>query len=162
MSNVDYSLSPRPSSGAVWVRRAVVLIVCIALAILFYQVWGPSLGGPKDNIPWLTSLDAGLRQAKQTGKPVLVDFFASWCPPCQEMKRRAWPDSQVEQLVKRDYVPVMMDVDHSDAQGPAQKYGIEYIPAVFILDADGNVLRHAQFMSKDQLLSFLSSGGHAG
>lgn len=158
MSNViGYSLAPRPSRGAIWARRAVVLLVCLALALLFYQVYGTPLGGPRDNIPWLTSLESGLRQAKQTGKPVLVDFSASWCPPCQEMKRAAWPDPKVEALVRSNFVPVFMDADSPQTQGPAQRYGVETIPAVFILDADGNVLRHAQFMSRDDLVAFLNS-----
>jgi thiol:disulfide interchange protein len=163
MSNVmDYSLSPRPSQRAVWGRRAVVLLVCLALAMLFYQVYGTQLGGKSDNIPWLKNLDDGFRQARQTGKPVLVDFSASWCPPCQEMKRSAWPDARVEQLVKRDYIPVLLDVDGSGTQVPAQRYGVEFIPAVFILDAQGNILRRGQFMSKDQLLAFLRADKHAG
>jgi thiol-disulfide isomerase/thioredoxin len=157
---IEYSLSPRGSRTAKWARRGVFLIVLLALAMLYFEVFFPNWGGPHDNIPWLTNLDKALAQSKQTGKPLMVDFSASWCPPCQEMKRRVWPDAKVEQTVNRNYIPVLMDVDHPESQSPAQKYGIEVIPAVLILDSSGNVIRRAQFMSTDELLSFLSPGSH--
>ena len=131
----------------------------LALGILFLKASRPNYGGAKDNIPWRTNLADALAESKKTGKPVLADFSASWCGPCQEMKHSAWPDAKVEEAVKRDYIPVMLDVDRPEVEGPAQKYKVEYIPAVFILDGEGNVVKRGDYMSAGELLKFLTVRG---
>jgi thiol:disulfide interchange protein len=110
-----------------------------------------------DHIPWRTDYDAALAEGKKTGKPILIDFSATWCPPCQEMKRSAWPDSRVADLASSKYIPLAMDVDAPGAKDPASRYGINTIPAVLVVDSDGKVLRQASFMSADDLAAFLSA-----
>ena len=115
-----------------------------------------------EGIPWQTDLDAAFAESKKTGKPVLVDFSAASCPPCQEMKHNAWPDVQVRKIVDNDYIPVLMDADQPESGAPAQRYGIDPIPAILILDSNGKVIRQGAFMSKDELLDFLRKGMRAG
>jgi|SRR5579859_3522635 len=145
-----------PSNRTKWLRRGVLLIVFTALAILFLQSSRPRFGNAKDNIPWRTNLSDALAESKKTGKPVLADFSASWCPPCQEMKHSSWPDAKVEEAVKTNYIPVLLDMDKPQSEGPAQRYKVEYIPTVLILDAEGNVVRNGGFMQASELLGFLT------
>lgn len=150
-----YTLGPRPRGRGM--RIVTFVLVCLALAALYVQIFRPHPPTPrKDTIPWQTNLAAALAQSKQTGKPVLVDFSAEWCPPCQEMKRSAWPDPRVEQTAKSDFIPVLLDVDV--AQSEARQYGIQTIPQILVLSAEGKVLRRADFLSNDELLSFLKGG----
>lgn len=44
---------------------------------------------------WVTSLEAGLRQAKAENKPVLVDFWATWCKNCFYMNNTVLKDEAV-------------------------------------------------------------------
>jgi thiol-disulfide isomerase/thioredoxin len=147
-----------PTHGGKWLRRGVLIIVFIALAILFLQASRPRFGNAKDNIPWRTKLSDALAESKKTGKPVLADFSASWCPPCQDMKHASWPDPKVEAVVKEKYIPVLLDADASDTEGPARKYAVEYLPTILVLDSDGKVLRQGDYMTASELLAFLSGG----
>src|SRR5882724_1070464 len=148
----NYTLGPRRRGRGM--RVAAFIIVGLAVAALYFQIFRPRYSSArKDTIPWQTNLAEALAQSKQTGRPVLVDFSAEWCPPCQEMKHAAWPDPKVEAAAKSNYIPVLLDVDHAEAE--AQRYHIETIPQILVLDAEGKVLRRADFLSKEELLRFL-------
>jgi protein disulfide-isomerase len=109
-----------------------------------------------DHIPWRTDFAAALAEGKAAGKPILIDFSATWCPPCQQMKRAAWPDARVANLASTKYIPLAMDVDAAGAKAPAEQYGINTIPAVLVVDGDGKVIRQSSFMSADELVAFLN------
>ena len=62
---------------------------------------------------------------KSYEKPVLVDFFAQWCGPCQMLK------PMLEGLVKEyDFVLAKVDIDQSPDL--ANTYGVEGVPDVKI------------------------------
>ncbi len=111
---------------------------------------------PAGHIAWRTDFDAALAEARRTNKPLLVDFSASWCPPCLAMKHDVWPDPTVERQVTGSYVPMLIDVDHDG--GVSDRYQVDTIPAILILNADGHVIRRAGYLPALGVLRFLA--GH--
>ena len=90
-----------------------------------------------EQIPWRTDYAAALRESRATGKPMLLDFTAEWCGPCQEMRRTTWSDPAVAQAL-RDYVPAQIDLDtHHDL---ATEFGVAAIPHLTIVSAEGAVV----------------------
>ena len=159
-----------PSAGATprkWRGMGRVLWTLAVAGILFVQ-W-PMLKGlfyratgaeaPKSTIAWRSDFESALAEAKQSGKPLLVDFSASWCPPCIVMKHDVWPDPAVSRAVADNYVPVLVDVDDPRNAEVARLYGVGGIPYVVVVGADGQVLRQAAFMSSGQAVKFLTPGG---
>jgi putative thioredoxin len=63
---------------------------------------------------------------KSHEKPVLVDFFAQWCGPCQMLK------PMLEKLVQ-EYDVVLAKVDIDDNPELAQEYGVQGVPDVRIV-----------------------------
>jgi thioredoxin 1 len=117
----------------------------VALASVFMR--------PRDH----GTLNAALAESRKTGKPVLVDFWAEWCGPCQEMRQTTWKDKRVRQAVN-DYVFVELNVDQEEKL--ASQYGVEAIPHVAVLDSQGHVLKaNDGFMSADELLEWLHAPG---
>jgi thioredoxin-like negative regulator of GroEL len=108
---------------------------------LYYRATG---GQALVTIAWRTDLDAALAESRATGRRVLVDFNAEWCPPCVVMKHDVWPHRRVTTLVEQDYVPVLIDIDRDAAT--SSRYGIDAIPAVLILDGTGAVLARAGYL----------------
>lgn len=119
----------------------------------YYKTTGAE--APASAVAWRTGFDAALAESAKNGKPVLVDFTASWCPPCQTMKHDVWPDAKVASAVNEGYVPVLVDVDNPKNADVAQKYGVRGIPTILVLDARGQVLRTGSYMSRSAMLDFL-------
>jgi thiol:disulfide interchange protein DsbD len=56
-------------------------------------------------------LDAGLAQAKATGKPILLDFTGYACVNCRKMEEHVWPVKSVREKIDKEYVLVSLYVD---------------------------------------------------
>lgn len=89
-------------------------------------------------------------QVLKADKPVMVDFWATWCGPCQ----MAGP--VVDELAGEysdKYVIGKLDVDAN--QNTAQAYGVRSIPTVILFNAGKEVARKVGFAGKpmyEQLL----------
>ena len=71
------------------------------------------------------------------------------------MKHDVWPAADVGQAVNAAYIPLAVDVDRN---GPvAERYRVDGIPAVMILDADGRVVRQTSgYLPASGVLEFLA------
>lgn len=58
-----------------------------------------------------TDYEAGMAYARQTGKPVMVDFTGHGCVNCRKMELAVWHDAKVRDLLTKDYVLISLYVD---------------------------------------------------
>jgi thiol:disulfide interchange protein DsbD len=107
----------------------------------------------------LADIDAALARAKSAGRPVLIDFYASWCTDCVRMEKTTFVDARVREAFQR-FTLVQADVTNNDAASSAikQRFGVFGPPAMLILGADGTEqkeLRVYGFRTVDELLALL-------
>ncbi len=55
--------------------------------------------------------EEGMAYARQTGKPVVVDFTGHGCVNCRKMELAVWHDAKVRDLLMKDYVLISLYVD---------------------------------------------------
>ena len=72
--------------------------------------------------------------------PVLVDFYAEWCGPCQQAKP-ILEKLAAEYAGKIELVKINVD----EKQALAQKYGVVSIPTVILFKGGKEVARQASF-----------------
>lgn len=94
---------------------------------------GVTWNGP---IQW-KSYEAGLAEAKASGKPILLMVYADWCPKC-----RAWSSQFADpKLVDRAsrFVMVHQNQDQpGDWSSQLESFGA-YVPRIFVLNSEGKL-----------------------
>ncbi len=148
----------RRASWLPWIGL-IVLVVFLQWPMLkgtFYKYSG--IEAPASGIAWRSNFEAAMAEARETNTPLLVDFSASWCPPCQVMKHEVWPDLRVREAIEGRYIPVIMDVDAPANQPVAQRFEIQAVPTILVVSPSGEVARRGAYMSAGDLVEFLQNG----
>ncbi|MBR5075444.1 MAG: thioredoxin family protein [Bacteroidales bacterium] len=73
------------------------------------------------NLPAYDNLEDGLAAARESGKPVFLDFTGYGCVNCREMEQRVWSDPEVLRRLREDFVIVALHVDDK-ARLPESKW----------------------------------------
>ena len=110
-----------------------------------YNAWQSRLGQQAiaaSGLQYL-SLDAALAQSRASGKPVLVDFSAIWCPVCRAM-HEAFADTRVRDVIEHGYVLARVDYDSDGAPAFMQKYDVTGFPSLLVLNGEGQLLRRVE------------------
>ncbi len=154
--------------------QGVAAVVLLALVVLLaVGVRGSLSGGsfaadisggkrpvaPDFALPALDG-DATLRLASLRGRPVVVNFWASWCEPCQDEAPLLQQIAEEEGADGVEFVGVVYNDNSDDARAFARRYGLDYrlvrdgddrvvrswgvtgAPETFVLDAEGRAVAH--------------------
>lgn len=88
----------------------------------------------KDGI-WSASIGSALEESRRNGKPVLIDFWATWCKNCLKMEKTTYKDPAVLNRLK-DFVPVKYqaeDLRAPDVKRILDQYGVIGLPTYVVL-----------------------------
>ena len=109
-------------------------------------------------IDWFDGdVGAAFEAARRAGKPLLLYWGASWCPPCQQLKATVF--SRADFIARsRLFVAVYLDGDDEGAQKWGEQFRVLGYPTVVVLDADRHeLMRIAGGMDLDQYATVLDT-----
>jgi thiol:disulfide interchange protein DsbD len=89
-------------------------------------------------IETVAALDQALTEARQTHRPVMLDFTADWCISCKEMEHNTFPDDGVIGALK-PFMLLRADVTANDKDDQAllQRFHSFGPPTIAFFDAGG-------------------------
>jgi thiol:disulfide interchange protein DsbD len=109
-------------------------------------------------VAWKPYSEQTLQEAQNLKKPVIIDFYATWCAPCRELEQVTFHDALVVKQAESDFVMVKVDVTKGGNpvhERLLQQYTIKGVPTIVFLNANGQErrdLRLVDYIPPDQFL----------
>lgn len=161
------------SNGQLWVMLALIVII-IAVIVLLPSCGNRSAKGGASQSDSTTLVKVGdpapdfsvalfdgshLTLSELRGKVVLLNFWATWCPPCRQELTRVQKDL-IDRFAGRDFLflPVSRGEKRSDVAAFREKtgytfpmgldstrtiydrYATNFIPRNYLIDRDGRII----------------------
>jgi thiol:disulfide interchange protein DsbD len=129
-------------------------VACLVLATFLVTSW--AMQGP--GVTWKPYSEEALKQAQSSKKPVIIDFYATWCTPCRELEEVTFHDASVVKQAESDFVMVKVDVTKGGNplhERLLQEYSVKGVPTIVFLDTNGKErqdLRLVDFLPPDQFM----------
>lgn len=99
-----------------------------------------------------------LAEARNQKKPVIIDFYATWCTPCRELEDVTFHHPEVVKQASKDFTMIKIDLTRKGNpthERLLREYGVKGVPTVIFLNPQGKErtdLRVVDFLPPDQFL----------
>ena len=85
------------------ILSATLFSICVLAQTEPVQIYNPEADARAD-------ISAAVKQAKAENKHVLLQIGGNWCPWCVRLHGMETTDTQIDSLLKADYVLLMVNV----------------------------------------------------
>jgi thioredoxin-related protein len=129
-------------------RRIALLILVLALAAGCGGETGNKAGAARNT--WL-SFEDGMELARNLGKPVVIDFYTSWCRWCRVMDKETFRNESVASYLNEHFISIKLNAEQKSGsleyggrtytpEGLARAFRVRGYPSIAYLDAEGKLL----------------------
>ena len=124
---------------------------------------------PSEVVSQWTDLESAISESERNGKPVLIDFSADWCGPCQRLKRQVFDDWTHGQAVQTAVIPVSI-VDRRREEGSNspeiedlyRRFQVDAFPTLVVFSPkSGRAVRTQGFGGAEATLAWITEAANA-
>ncbi|MFQ5652201.1 MAG: cytochrome c biogenesis protein CcdA [bacterium] len=114
----------------------------IGAALVVFGVWFSASAWAESNAPhidWQPYSEALVSQAKASGQPILIDFYADWCIPCKRIDKQLFRHPVVVESSGR-FMALKADLTTEENEfviNLREQYGVRGVPTIILIDESG-------------------------
>lgn len=102
------------------------------------------------------SWQEALNEAQKQNKPIMVDFYTTWCGPCKLMTKTTFASTQVGDFADANFIAFKVDCEKGEGIQLAQKYEVFNYPTIAFIDKNGNLLgKEIGYKNADDFLELM-------
>ena len=133
-------------------RTLALIALALAAAASFAVAETPAPESPLDwreGRPWAEVV----AEATAAGKPIFIDFFATWCGPCKMLDAQVYNQPAVVAELGK-LVTYKVDVDQEPFKPLAKQFGVKAMPTMVLCRPDGTEIdRFLGFRPAEEFLA---------
>lgn len=81
-----------------------------------------------------------LKEAKETGKPIFLNFHATWCAPCKLMKIKTFTNNELADYLNSNFINIRLDGEVGEGETLMEAFGLRAYPSTLFIGSEGNVI----------------------
>ena len=128
-----------------YIRASIIILGLMSLSI------GCGSGNKEvSDGAWL-GFNEGMEKAAKVDRPIVIDFYTSWCRWCKVMERETFSDPKVSDFLEKNFVAIRVNAESRTEQlryqgktyTPVQlvrKFGLTAYPSLAYLESDGKLI----------------------
>lgn len=145
------------SGGAKAVRLTFAVLLLVAAI-----PWAiPQPGEAAGKVSWTKYAPEAIAAATSAHKPVIIDFYATWCLPCKELDAKTFNDDAVAKDLDR-FVRIKADLTNDQdplVQKLTKDYSIVGVPTIVLIDSTGKEVAAERLTGFEEAKPFLGRVG---
>ncbi len=105
-----------------------------------------------------TDYQTAINKATMQNKPVMLHFYANWCPPCKKMRKVTFGNKELAELLNTHFINIKLNIDTQEGRIQSAKYNIEGFPVVMLFNTNGEmVYRQTGFQEASAIIPVVNS-----
>ena len=87
----------------------------------------------------INDFEKAIALSKETGKPIFIDFYTTWCGPCKMLDKVTFQDKRIAKFMNENFVNLKIDCEKDYGIDLSMKYRIRSYPSFGLIDSDNRL-----------------------